>query len=141
MGTKRASIPRMVVSEVMTENPATVDASRSVREVLRELYELDVRHLPVVDNGQLVGIVSDRDMRAVTVPLLDGGSGDQLDQSISDLMSSDVVSVDPEMDLTEVVDLMIEHRIGAVPVVAPETQDLVGIVSYIDILKAARDSL
>lgn len=131
----------MVVSEVMTENPATVDASRSVREVLRELYELDVRHLPVVDNGQLVGIVSDRDMRAVTVPLLDGGSGDQLDQSISDLMSSDVVSVDPEMDLTEVVDLMIEHRIGAVPVVAPETQDLVGIVSYIDILKAARDSL
>jgi acetoin utilization protein AcuB len=50
-----------------------------------------------------------------------------------------VVTVNPESDVAEVIDLMIEHKIGAVPVVEADSTRLVGIVSYVDALRAARD--
>jgi acetoin utilization protein AcuB len=56
-------------------------------------------------------------------------------------MSSDVVSVDPETELTEVVDIMLEYKIGALPVVEADSAELVGIISYIDALRAARPLL
>jgi acetoin utilization protein AcuB len=56
-------------------------------------------------------------------------------------MSPDVIAVAPEAELGEVVDLLLEHRVGAVPVVRPETGELIGIVSYIDVLRVLRDSL
>src|SRR5260221_11123940 len=102
----------MVVSEVMTPNPATADAGSSIRAVLRQLVEMDVRHLPIVDDGVLVGIISDRDLKEVTSRMVAEGEtriDRVLDRPISDLMSSDVLSVDPETELEEVVDLMIEH--------------------------------
>jgi len=132
----------MVVSEVMTEKPATADARSSVRAVMRKLIELDVRHLPIVEEGQLVGIISDRDLRDVTARLVAEGESRAealLDRPIADVMSGDVLSVDPETELDEVVDLMLEHRGGALPVVSPGTDDLVGIVSYVDVLRVARD--
>jgi CBS domain-containing protein len=51
-------------------------------------------------------------------------------------MTGDPITVDEETELTEVIDLMIEHKVGALPVVAEDK--LVGIVSYVDVLKAAR---
>lgn len=110
---------------------------------MRKLTELDVRHLPIVEDGELVGIISDRDLRDVIARLLaeSADANSILDRPIADTMSADVLVVDPETELEDVIDLMIEHRIGALPVVAPGTQDLVGIVSYIDVLRAARDSL
>jgi acetoin utilization protein AcuB len=128
----------------MTQEPATIDVRASIRAAMRKLQELDVRHLPVVEDGSLAGIVSDRDLREVTSRLLAEGTPDVarvLNAPVGDLMSSDVLSVDPETELDDVIDLMIEHRVGAVPVVAPGTEDLVGIVSYVDILRAAKESL
>jgi acetoin utilization protein AcuB len=135
----------MVVQEIMTKNPVTVESSDSVRVALTTLLELDIRHLPIVEADQLIGIVSDRDLRQLTPPLAtDDESAAKaerlLTQPVSSIMSSDVLSVDPEMDAGDVVDLMIEHRVGAIPVVEPGTGELVGIVSYIDLLKAARDA-
>lgn len=109
---------------------------------MEKLLELDVRHLPIVDHGQLVGIVSDRDLREVTSRLLREGvtsTGPSLSTPIGAVMSSDVLSVDPETDLAEACDLMIEHRVGALPVVVTGTDELVGIVSYVDLLRAARE--
>jgi acetoin utilization protein AcuB len=54
-------------------------------------------------------------------------------------MTSDVITVHPESDASEAIDLMIEHRVGALPVVEPDSTKLVGIVSYVDALRAARD--
>jgi len=128
----------------MTLSPATVDATTTVGKVLERLFELDVRHLPIVDDGRLVGIVSDRDLRDVTARLVSQGVVERtrcLTAPVADIMSSDVLSVEPETDLGEVVDLMIEHRVGALPVVASENDELVGIVSYVDVLRAARDAL
>lgn len=127
----------------MTPNPATAEAATSVRAVMRRLIDLDVRHIPIVDDGALVGIVSDRDLREVTSRLVAEGEtrlDRVLDRPVADIMSADVVSVNPETDLEEVVDLMIEHKVGALPVVSPG-DELVGIVSYVDVLRAARDSI
>ena len=61
----------MVVNDVMTANPATADATEPVRQIINKLMELDVRHLPIVDDGQLVGIISDRDLRDVLAKAVD----------------------------------------------------------------------
>jgi acetoin utilization protein AcuB len=134
----------MVVSEIMSLEPFSVKPSEPIGRVMKKLAEADVRHLPVVDGGTLVGIVSDRDLKSFTTGALfelehSEEVGRWLAQPISSVMSSDVVSVDPEMDIAEVVDIMLEQKIGAVPVVDTEQDKLVGIVSYVDVLRAARD--
>ena len=134
----------MVVDDIMTPDPLVVEASTPVREVMDRLFESDVRHLPVVDDHELVGIVSDRDLREFTAPALAGVEGGaellaRLAAPISKVMSGDVMSVAPEADLGDVIDLMIDQKVGAVPVVSEGR--LVGIVSYIDVLRAARDTL
>jgi acetoin utilization protein AcuB len=130
----------------MTRRPYTASVRDSIRKVLSTLAEADVRHLPVLENGNLVGIVSDRDLREVVPSALDQLERPQesariLARPVSELMSSDVVAVKPEDDLVEAIDLMIEHRIGAVPVVDESTAELLGIVSYVDALRAAREAL
>jgi acetoin utilization protein AcuB len=136
----------MIVQEVMTRDPYVAFATDSIRTVARKLAEADVRHLPVIDDGSVVGIVSDRDLRDVLPSALaalehPGTVARILSQPVSALMSADLVSVTPRDDLVEAVDLMIEHKIGAVAVVEPGSAQLVGIVSYVDALRAAREAL
>jgi acetoin utilization protein AcuB len=132
----------MVVREVMSLTPVAVEVTESIASARAKLRDADVRHLPVVDRGTLVGIVSDRDIPPV---YLDPGSltplGSTLEAAISSVMSSDVLSTHPEAELSEVIDLMIEYKIGAVPVVETDSLKLIGIVSYVDVLRAARNSL
>jgi CBS domain-containing protein len=130
----------LVAGDVMTENPRTVRADATVGEAVQVLEDMDFRHLPVVDeSGDLVGMVSDRDLRALEVPFV------QDDETIATLllralapvsaiMSSNVISVNEDARLSEVAELMTEHKIGAVPVVDGEGQ-IVGIVSTHDILR------
>lgn len=134
----------MNVSDVMTADPVTVGPTETVRDAIATLYELDIRHLPVVDGTRLVGMVSDRDLRAQSLPAvtesdLPGVARTIQAQPVSELMQSDIVTVGPEDDLADAVDLMIDHKVGAVPVVDAEDDRLVGIVSYIDVLQVARD--
>jgi len=132
----------MVVDEVMTREPTTVSSRVSIGEALSTLKEVDARHLPVVDGGELVGILSDRDLLEAR-NLLDDPDADTsvLERAVSAYMSTDVASVNPETELTEAVDIMLERRVGALPVLEGETETLVGIVSYVDVLKAAREFL
>ena len=55
---------------------------------------------------------------------------------VVNVMSSDVIFVEPETDVSEVVDLLIESKVGAIPVIRPDTRSVVGVVSYIDVLRA-----
>src|SRR3974390_749581 len=126
--------------DLMTENPMTISPDATVREAARLLYSLDVRHLPVVDEeGALVGMLSDRDLRGLANPVTLAQKDDEdlqvvLGGSVATLMSSDVLSVELEDDAAEIVDLMLEYKVGAVPVVDSEGL-LVGIVSYMDVLR------
>jgi acetoin utilization protein AcuB len=134
----------MLAREYMSPDPFVVHGTDSIGSVLAAMMEADVRHLPVVENGMLLGIVSDRDLRR-SLDVIPGpgrgGGQDALERPISDLMSSDVINVNPETEMVEVIDLMLDHRIGAIPVVEGDNLRVVGILSYIDILRAARPHL
>jgi len=134
----------MVVEEIMTQSPVTIRAGATIREAMHTLFEMDVRHLPVVEGDDLVGIISDRDVRAYLAPALlelerPSEIAAQQKRPVSSIMQSDVLSVTPQTEIEEVIDLMLEQKIGAVPVVRAGSQELVGIVSYVDVLRAARD--
>lgn len=136
----------MVAEELMSESPFVVQVTDSIRSVMARLTESDVRHLPVVEGGRLVGMVSDRDLRRLLDPMFElaaggGARSGELERPISLLMSSDVISVQPESEVDEVIDLLIEHKIGAVPVTEVDSSKLLGIISYVDVLRAARDVL
>jgi acetoin utilization protein AcuB len=135
----------MIVREIMSPEPWATSVKSSIRHVLEMLAEADVRHLPILEEGALVGIVSDRDLRAVTALGDTVGDSEEkrraLAEPVSSLMSTNVISVYPDTEVSEVIDLMIEHRVGAIPVIEPDGSKLVGIVSYVDALRAARDLL
>ena len=128
----------MNAQDLMTLNPAIVTPRATVAEVWDVMRELDIRHVPVVENNALVGMLSDRDLAQ-----FEGTAAlrDRLGTPVVKVMSSDVICVSPETALGEIVDLLIEHRIGAVPVIRPDTREVIGIVSYVDVLEALRDAL
>lgn len=134
----------MLAKDIMTENPVTATELMSVSEALGLLFELDVRHLPVVRGSELVGIVSDRDLRGFTVVSEDDAMEaieNARSANIGNCMNTDPVCVDPETHAREIVDLMLLHKVGAVPVCDLDTGDLLGIVSYVDLLRVLQETL
>jgi predicted transcriptional regulator len=136
----------MNARDVMTPNPVTATAQASIADVWNLMRELEIRHVPVVDRGALVGMLSDRDLarldvaRALTVEGAEA-LGQELATPIINIMSSDVIFVEPETGLSEVVGLLLEYRVGALPVIHPDTRTVVGIISYIDVLRALQEGL
>src|SRR4051812_38989258 len=99
--------------DMMTVDPATLPTNATVRAALDKLQTLDIRHLPVVnDDGEVVGMVSDRDLRGFVGSELIGDPQGALDVAITTIMSSNVISVEEEADAAEVIDLMLDHKIG-----------------------------
>lgn len=135
----------MNARDVMTPNPVTVTAKASVAEAWDLMRDLEIRHVPVVENGALVGMLSDRDLAQFDIArllTLEGAEAlrYQLGTPVVKVMSSDVVFVTPETTLDEVVELLVDHRIGAVPVVPADSREVLGIVSYIDVLRTLQDA-
>lgn len=132
----------MKVQEAMSPNPRCATAQTSIREVLQTLGEADIRHLPIVEGQKLVGIVSTHDLRAfVPAPGAYRHPHEvqqMLDQPVGEVMNQEVICVHPDTDLSEAIDALIEHKIGALPVVASAERELVGILSYVDVLRIAR---
>lgn len=131
------------VTEIMTRSPEYVEVTTRLIEAAQKMEERDIRHLPVLSRGELVGMLSERDFPglATYVPRV-GETRDQLmtlaDRPVSDIMSGNVLSVDLEAEVDEVVDLIVDNKVGAIPVVDAEGQ-LRGIVSYIDVLRHLRE--
>lgn len=132
----------MLIRDIMTRDPVCVSEETKAREAIELLDSMDIRHLPVKNDGELKGIISDRDLRSLSVAEIANSIQTRgkinlaaiLDQPVSNFMSADVQTVGPEADISEAIDIMLYFRIGAVPVV-DNGKDLVGIVSYIDILR------
>jgi acetoin utilization protein AcuB len=136
----------MTARELMTEDPVTVSPQATIAEAWDLMREMDVRHLPVVERDVVVGMLSDRDVGSLEVErLLTAEGADtlrrRLARPVMDFMSSDVVTVEPGTDVGELITIFIEEKIGAVPVIDPETWRLMGIVSYIDVLRAVQEAL
>jgi acetoin utilization protein AcuB len=127
----------MKVVDVMTKNPLTVTPTETIGEADDLMNTNRIRQLPVVQEKRLVGIVTDRDIRSfLTGSLLESPEAREraLASAVREIMTTEPITVFPDDDLEEAVELMIEEKIGGIPVV-DETEGLVGIVTYVDVLR------
>ena len=126
--------------DLMTREPTTILEDAMVGEAIRLLQALQVRHLPVLNQqGDLVGMLSDRDVRAASIPTtVDkewlGELRFALQTPVARVMTCEVVTVEEETETAEIIELMLENKIGAIPVLDADGE-LVGIVSYMDVLR------
>ena len=101
------------------------------------MTENRIRQLPVVGEGALLGIITDRDIRSFLAQSALVGPEERakaLRTKVSDIMTAEPVTLAPDDDLREAVELLIEEKIGGVPVV-DEAEGLVGIITYVDVLR------
>ncbi|SRR6266566_42048 len=96
----------MLVDSVMSRPAVTIEPHRSARAAAQLMRERRFRHLPVVRDGYLVGIVSNRDVV---------GRGET---TVGDAMRNDVISVSPSTPIEVAAGLMLDNKIGALPVIA-----------------------
>ena len=129
----------MRVSEFMTRKVVTAAPEDGIRETFFRMREARIRHLPVLDGAQLVGMLSDRDLRRPDwVDEAPDLSHDyQLDDNlcVSDLMSRTPVVVHTYDDLGTACGLINQHGFGALPVM-DKGNHLVGIISKADLVRA-----
>ena len=136
----------MKAGDLMTANPVTVKPTTTIAEAWDLMTALEIRHLPVLENGRMVGIVSDRDLAVLDLGRLYTEEGAEavrraLARSVEEVMSTGVVQVEPGTELIDIVGLLIDHKVGALPVVHPDTGEVLGIVSYLDVLRELQDVL
>jgi CBS domain-containing protein len=141
------------VREIMTRSVITVRPDTDVGEIAHLIWENDVSSLPVVEQGRVIGIVTDYDLISrhtefdgpIYLPFIDvyfqvPGTGDReqlrriLATTARELMSYPVLTARPESSLQEVATMMYERRINAIPIVDSDER-LVGIVSRADIVR------
>jgi acetoin utilization protein AcuB len=130
------------VRALMKRRVVTVSPDDTSDKVFSLFAVKNIRHLPVVENGKLVGIVSDRDLKRVMGPqpgLPWAVKSGRLVLTLStrrvgSFMPRALVTIAPDAEATEAASTMIEKKIGALPVV--ERGALVGIVTATDLLRA-----
>ncbi len=129
----------MTVERYMTLNPIAVQPDTSLRKTLELLQAHQIRHLPVVQGKRLVGIITDRDLRQLFPSSLappDKVAGFRTAAAqvkVGEVMTRRVLSVTPETRADRAARLMVEHRIGCLPVLRGST--LVGIITTVDLLQ------
>ncbi|OAA23343.1 CBS domain-containing protein [Frankia sp. EI5c] len=121
------------VAEVMTRDPASVRPDQSLAEAARTMRETDAGDVLVVDDGQLVGILTDRDI----VIRIVAEDGDTSTAKVREACSAELETVTPDTGIDDAAELMRLRAVRRLPVV--EGSDPVGIVSLGD-LAIARDT-
>jgi len=125
----------MTVSELMTFACITIREDETLESADDKMREADIRHLPVVDDqAHVVGILSDRDV------LRELGGIRSKRKRIGNIMTEDVVSVRTDTRACEATALMLDNKIGALPVVNEEMQ-LIGLLTETDFLRIAHSLL
>jgi CBS domain-containing protein len=122
---------RLRVRDVMTPAPTCIASSTSALDVVRMFHAREFRHLLVTDaRGRLLGLVSDRDVIRCFGPGRYPNNEVLAGISAAEIMSSDLISVRPDMPLVEALTEMLVHGINCLPVLAEEK--LVGILTSTD---------
>lgn len=124
-------IPEITVGAIMTPEPFMVSADCSAQQLVKFFHEKQFRHFLVTDGGQLVGIISDRDVIPYFGDYVPQNSDDLKNVTVADLMSTDLITVDPNSLLAEAIELMVNAGINSLPVV--EGRETVGILTSTDI--------
>jgi acetoin utilization protein AcuB len=127
------------VRELMTPNPITVAHGQTVGKAMELMGRFDIRRLPVIRDGKLTGIISDRDVRQMagrpSVKLEKTASDDAyLQLPVEEVMTLNAITIRESQPAQDAIALMIKHKISGLPVVGRDGV-LVGIISEQDILK------
>ena len=128
---------RLRVVDLMTREPLTVTVTETIGEADDLMSQNKIRQLPVVKGKELIGIVTDRDIRSFLGGSLLASPEQReaaLKTRVREIMTSEPITVCPDDELEEVLELLIEEKVGGIPVV-DETEGLVGIVTYVDVLR------
>ena len=118
----------MLVKECMTGNPATFSPGEDVKVAFAKLTDLKVRQAPVVENGKLLGIVTDRYLRLAVVQTLS-----EPGLNVGSVMTPDPVTVTAGTKLRDAAKLISKNKFNALPVIS-DAGELVGVLTTTDIL-------
>ena len=134
----------MLVEDVMSRSVVTLTPTQTLRDAINLLQSHRIRHLPVVDESKVVGIVTDRDVKRATPSVVSGVARDEYDRvlatiKVAQFMTREPLTVTPKSGLKAAVEIFIERKVGALPVV--EDGHVVGILTEIDILRVVHDML
>jgi acetoin utilization protein AcuB len=129
----------MKVRELMTGAPITVSPDTSVFDARRLMLKERIRHLLVTDDRRLVGIITDRDIRLNLPSQATSLSMWEVNYllaklTVGQVMTKGVIIIGPDQDARAAAQLMLEHKVGALPVLDGEV--LIGILTETDILRA-----
>ena len=119
----------MKVGEWMERNLVTIDRKTTIQEAISLMKKHSIRHLPVIEEGRLVGLVTEGDMRQVFVASLIE------ELSIDDVMIKDPITVKVDAEIDDAARVIHYNKIGGLPVV-DEDQGLLGIITVADIMAA-----
>ena len=129
----------LLIRDLMTRELQTLGPDASASEALDICREENVRHIPVVDEGRLVGMVSDRDLSSASPPEGEESRDEFLESlRIGNIMAEEVITAHPQDPVGYAAREMYERKINALPVVVEEDgkEDLVGIVTSTDVLRS-----
>ena len=126
------------VRDCMSVDPATVGPKDSLQKVMSLLRRRDIRSVPVVENGRLIGIVTDRDVRQVAPAYPLFRDEDEIHRYTENLtvtaaMTADPMTIAPDASLVEAAKVLETYRISSMPVV--DDRRLVGMLTVTDVLR------
>jgi acetoin utilization protein AcuB len=132
----------MLVGRRMTKDPKTVSPDDTLGRAADMMRESRINHLPVVEGGRLVGILSDTDLRNASLasgPMPAPEGTMDRDRRVREVMKTEVWSLTPEDSVEDALLIITRKRFGALPVLSGDR--LVGIITKIDLLNAVIDVL
>jgi CBS domain-containing protein len=121
------------IRDVMTPGPETIQADQPVAQAAKLMKDADAGMIPVMENGNLLGTITDRDIALRVV----AEGKDPQSTMVREIASTDVVTIEPDRDLAEALQLMAKHQVRRLPVV--ESGRLVGVVAQADVAREGNE--
>jgi CBS domain-containing protein len=121
------------ISDAMTSSPCAIDADKPVAYAAQMMRDENVGFAPIVEGDRIVGTLTDRD---IAVKVVAEGKDPQT-TIVRTIASKDLVTVEPEQDLDEALNLMAQHQVRRLPVVEGGGR-LVGVVAQADVAREAK---
>jgi acetoin utilization protein AcuB len=129
----------MRIVDIMKRRVATIEMDDTLETVHEIFAAAPFHHLLVIEEGRLVGILSDKDLYKALSPYLGSSSENQRDRDtlqrrVHQVMTREPVTVSPELSVSQACELLLAHGISCLPVL--ENGQIIGIVTWRDLLQA-----
>lgn len=124
----------MKVQELMTKNVESIAPTKSLKQAARRMKDLDIGYLPIVQDGKLLGAITDRDITCYAVAI--GRNPDETD--VQRCMTKELITCYEDQDIDEAVQLMEERHIRRLPILHHDNT-LAGILTVDDIARTSHD--